>query len=61
MEMVVAALGIYGVISYIVSERTRDIGIRLALGAQRENILELVLRQGLGLRFPAPQWGWLVR
>jgi predicted permease len=47
--LLLAALGIYGVISYIVSERTRDIGIRLALGAQRENILEMILRQGLGL------------
>src|ERR1700685_906956 len=44
-----AALGIYGVISYIVSERTRDIGIRLALGAERGKILAMVLRQGLGL------------
>jgi ABC-type antimicrobial peptide transport system permease subunit len=47
--LLLAALGIYGVISYIVSEPTRDIGIRLALGAQRQNILEMVLRQGLGL------------
>jgi len=37
------------VISYIVSERTRDIGIRLALGAQRGKIMAMVLRQGLGL------------
>jgi putative ABC transport system permease protein len=47
--LLLAAMGIYGVISYIVSERTRDIGIRLALGAQRGKIMAMVLRQGLGL------------
>ncbi len=47
--LLLAALGIYGVISYIVSERTRDIGIRLALGAERGQILAMILRQGLGL------------
>jgi putative ABC transport system permease protein len=47
--LLLAGLGIYGTISYLVSERTHEIGIRLALGAKREKILRMILRQGLEL------------
>ncbi len=47
--LLLAGLGIYGTISYVVNEQRREIAIRLALGAQRGNILRMVLRRGVGL------------
>lgn len=47
--LLLAGLGIYGTISFLVNEQSREIAIRLALGAQRSNILRMVLREGLTL------------
>jgi putative ABC transport system permease protein len=47
--MILAAIGVYGAISYLVTQGAHDIGVRIALGASRSSILKMVVRRGMGL------------
>jgi len=51
LSLLLAAAGLFGVLSYIAAQRTSEIGIRLALGAQRQQVMQLMLMDGMGPAF----------
>lgn len=59
MALVLGSVGLYGVISYVVTQRTTEIGVRLALGAEPVNVRLMVLRQGLTMAFAGVAVGLL--
>ncbi len=59
MALVLGVVGIYGVIAYAVSQRTREIGIRMALGAQPAGLQRMFVRHGLLLAAIGAWWAWL--
>jgi len=47
--LLLGAIGLYGVISYVTAQRTREIGVRLALGAETDSVRGMIVRQGMGV------------
>jgi predicted lysophospholipase L1 biosynthesis ABC-type transport system permease subunit len=65
LGLLLAGIGVYGVVSYVVGQRTSEIGLRMALGAQRADVVWLVVRQGIGMAAAGAAAGlmgaWLFR
>ncbi len=61
MALLLGIVGIYGVIAYVVSQKTREIGIRAALGAEPRQLKKVFLLHGLGLSAAGASSGWLPR
>src|SRR5208283_764370 len=59
LGLILAIIGVYGVVSYMVTQRTHEIGIRLALGARPGQILGMIFRQGAGIVVPGAVIGVL--
>lgn len=60
MGLVLATVGLYGLIAYSVSRRTREIGIRMAIGADRGKVVRMILKQGLALSSTGVVFGLVI-